>query len=687
MRVNVARHATIVSFLVATPVFAKEDVSQFYGEDEDMISLATGTTQPLATAPAVATVITSEDIERLGATTLAEVLETVPGLHVGTERAVSDIFVIRGFFHPFNVQVLVLINGIPVNDAANGGRPQAWRMPVHNIARIEIMRGPGSALYGADAFAGVINITTKTVQDIRGAEVGLLGGSFDTAGVWALYGKRNQEDEQSQDLEVALALEATTTDGYSGTVRADQQSRIDALLGTSASLAPGPLHTGRDDFNARIDLARPNHWRFRAGYQGFHDVGTGAGLGLALDPSGAVDVNLFNADFTYYPSLPKPWEGDIQASYLRTVTQGNVTILPSGTLRGLFPDGVRNAFTYAVDQFRFGGTIRHDGFSGHRLRFGAGVNYTANATEEKVNYLVTPAGPIIPAGRFADTRELGIDKALPDADRTNIYGFAQDEWHLAPDWHLTAGVRVDRYSDFGTTVNPRLALVWNTAPDLIFKALYGRAFRAPAFFDLYGNSPFILVGNRDIRPETIDMLEFVALKSWTPYPLTTSLNVFGYETDDLIAIEPTDPLAFASPSTNRNVEGTRGRGFEFEAWYDPTPGLRLKFNYAYQQSRDQETGARETLAPARQVYGEVNWRFQPHWQLNARVKWIFDPFDHALADLALRRTDVADHMDFTLLVNNLFDVEANEPSLFSRALPDGVPLPGRNVMAQIRYRF
>ena len=148
MRLDIMRHSLIVSLWVATPVFAKEDVLKIYGDDEDMISLATGTTQSIATAPAVATVITAEEIERLGATTLAEVLATVPGLHVSTERAVSDIFVIRGFFHPFNVQVLVLINGIPVNDVVNGGRPQAWSMPVHDIARIEVIRGPGSALYG-----------------------------------------------------------------------------------------------------------------------------------------------------------------------------------------------------------------------------------------------------------------------------------------------------------------------------------------------------------------------------------------------------------------------------------------------------------------------------------------------------------------------------------------------------------
>ncbi|HRD68303.1 MAG TPA: TonB-dependent receptor, partial [Candidatus Competibacter sp.] len=479
--------------MLAAPAIATEDIERVYGSDQDVIGLATGTNHFLATAPAVATVITSKDIERLGATTVAEVLETVPGLHVSTERAISDIFVVRGFFHPFNPHILVLINGIPLNDVTSSGRPQAWSMPVHNISKIEVLRGPGSALYGADAFSGVVNILTKTAQDIRNSEAGLYTGSFDTAGAWVLYGQKNSS------LEGVLSLETTTTNGYSSTVWADQQTRLDRLLGTSASLAPGPLYTGREDINARIDLAQPDRWRFRAAYQGFHDVGTGAGLGLALDPSGALNVALTSADFTYTLSLPKFWEGDAQASYLHTDTEADITHLPPGTFRGLFPDGIRNDFIYKVDQFRLGSTLQYSGFSRHRLRLGAGVNYTTVDTSEKVNYLTTPAGQIIPAGRFADTGELGIDKALPDVDRTLVYGFVQDEWRLSPDWHLTVGARIDHYSDFGTTVNPRLALVWNRTPDVVFKMLYGRAFRAPSFFDLYGKSPFVLVGNSAIR--------------------------------------------------------------------------------------------------------------------------------------------------------------------------------------------
>ena len=83
----------------------------------------------------------------------------------------------------------------------------------------------------------------------------------------------------------------------------------------------------------------------------------------------------------------------------------------------------------------------------------------------------------------------------------------QDEWQLAPDWELTAGVRYDHYSDFGATLNPRAALVWQTSPRLTSKILYGRAFRAPAFDTLYAQNNPVGLGNDSLDPETIDTIE------------------------------------------------------------------------------------------------------------------------------------------------------------------------------------
>ena len=97
--------------------------------------------------------------------------------------------------------------------------------------------------------------------------------------------------------------------------------------------------------------------------------------------------------------------------------------------------------------------------------------------------------------------------SLPEKARENRYMFLQDAWAFAPNWELTTGIRYDHYSDFGSTTNPRIALVWQITPDFFTKLLYGRAFRAPSFRELYLNNITVLRGNPNLEPETIDTLE------------------------------------------------------------------------------------------------------------------------------------------------------------------------------------
>ena len=143
----------------------EEDLLDLYG-DEVTISIATGTEQPISQAPAVASVITAREIAAIGAHDIDEVLATVPGLHVSRSTlGYNPIYTFRGIYTATNPQVLMLVNGISINNLFVGDRSQVWGgFPVESISRIEVIRGPGSALYGADAFSGVINIVTKNAQ-------------------------------------------------------------------------------------------------------------------------------------------------------------------------------------------------------------------------------------------------------------------------------------------------------------------------------------------------------------------------------------------------------------------------------------------------------------------------------------------------------------------------------------------
>jgi len=204
-------------------------------------SLASGTATPLDKAAAVATVITAEDIESMGARDLDEVLETVPGLHVGKLTFTPPKYNIRGITSTHTPQTLMMINGIPISSLYIGHPSLAWGgFPIQAISKIEVIRGPGSALYGADAFAGVINIITKSYHDIPENRAGIQYGSFNTANTWVNYGTRQY------NTDIGLSLEYNTTDGFKSIVTEDAQTLLDGLTGSQASLAPYKMKMARD---------------------------------------------------------------------------------------------------------------------------------------------------------------------------------------------------------------------------------------------------------------------------------------------------------------------------------------------------------------------------------------------------------------------------------------------------------
>lgn len=659
---------------------ALDDVLALYG-DEETLSLATGYRSPLSLAPAVATIITAQEIEQLGATSLAEVLETVPGIHVSSERGVSPVFVARGFFHSLNSQFLILIDGIPINDVANGGRPQGWTVPLHEIHRIEIIRGPGSALYGDGAYAGTINVIRYRASDIGESRIGLTAGTYQTLG--AYY----QTHAQWHGLEALFSVWTHTTEGYREPVRADEQSRIDALLGTHASQAPGLTSTGRDDLYVRFAVEQGDHWQFQTAFHGINHLGTGAsGSGHALDPGGEYNLDVYSSSITWRPEGSNPdWSAEWQVSHQHTRTQADVTLLPPGTLFNLFPEGVKDQFELAVDQFRIKHQALYDGFVDHRVLLGFGIDYATNRSQEFKNFIETASGFILPVGPLQSTDELGVDPVIPNEERTITYAYIQDEWTLAPSWRLTTGVRLDWYSDIEFVINPRLSLVWTALQSMTVKALYGRAYRAPTFIDLYGNS-IVALALEGVEPETLNTYEIVFENYWSP-KLFSRLNFYFNDAQDLLVTDLRDPDSPISPAVNRNIAGMDNFGLEFEVRFEPSSTLDLRFNYAYQKHRDKNSfEPYENIGPEHQLFATLAWRFHPHWTLSARTHWLSQPHDYASLDLGLRYKPSED-LNVLLSVTNSTDNQRFEPTLYEQSLPDGIPLPGRQIMLQLNARF
>ncbi len=655
--------------------------------EDKKIAVATGRRQGTSRAPAVTSVITAQDIEAMGARTLSEALAGVPGLHVGRDGAYQPIFVLRGLSSENNSETLMLINGEPFKALESGNRGLGWRdMPVQAIQRIEVMRGPGSALYGADAFAGVINIITKTARDIQDTEVGIRGGSYDTYGIWALHGGTYQ------GWETAVMLEYEQTGGLDTIIQGDSQSTLDRQMGTRASLAPGPLNLGEHAVHAYADLAKAN-WRLRLGYQGRYDVGAGVGLNNALDPWAQFERNRVNADMIYHNPIFTPyWEVTAQLNYVNDRMRGNdVYFMPPGAL-GVYSAGMTNDMGTREAHWHAGISGFYSGIQSHLLHVGLGLRYQdLYEVIWRTNYgLGADGNPIVPGNPRVDVSDTPFS-LYPEKVRENQYIFLQDTWQLHQDWELTAGLRYDNYSDFGDTLNPRLALVWQVSPEFTSKLMYGHAFRTPSFRELYIRNNRAMQGNPDLKPERVQTWEIAA--NWRlSNTLNVSLTPFYYQIEDKIFVLPPNETSNLFRYTNAATQ--KGYGAEFEIRWKINKKSSVLVNYSYASA--EINGDKSRRYPEYDMYVRGDWLLYPSWYLDAQWNWIGErghrPGDpqpdvpsYDTLDLTLRyKKSHQNSWNLAFGVRNLLDHDVREPSSFVR---DDLPLAGRHWFVEARYHF
>ncbi len=662
-------------------------------------SIATGTKKLISDAPSIASVLTAEEMQRMGATTLEEALEAIPGLHVSLSgSAMAPRYLIRGIATTFNPQVLVLINGIPITSIVRGDRNGRLAiLPLKMVSRVEVIRGPGSARFGADAFAGVINVVTKNSGDLiaenQSAELGGHLGSFNTSEAWFL--KAGQRD----DLKWTVLLDARKTSGHRREIREDAQTGLDQALSTRASLAPGPMNLQENGLTAGFEVEK-NKWRLRGISYQKYGVGLGSGATNALDPTGKTDRTRNILDLTYHEAeLAPSWDLVSQFSFQHgTQEKSSYLILfpPGANLgRGVFPEGVIGSPEYFERTSRFDNSLTYAGFEKHRLQMGLGLTWSELYKVQDSNNFNPNFSPRPDITDISDTADIN----LPEKGRHSSYVFVQDEWNFMDRWELIAGVREDRYSDFGQTINPRMALVWETTDRLTTKFLYGRAFRAPAFAELYTINNPVALGNPDVKPETIDVYEI----GWTlkeSANLETSFNLFRYEMKDLITFVRNSN----GSSTAQNFSKQHGQGFELETTWKPTAQFFLSANYSFTDAKDGATDRPPGQYPRDKAYLRTHWSFQPQWTLGTQALWVGprdrEPQDtrnalkgYATVDLTLRRVKIHDKYAVTFAVKNLFDDDAREPSPGPGAsggrppVPDDYPQPGRSAFVEISSTF
>lgn len=615
------------------------------------VTIAAQTPQSLAQASGVVSVITADDIRATGTTNLMEILQGVPGIYVKTNLfGAKPLITMRG---ASGVNVLLMINGAPVKDLV-WSPGIFWKgMPAHLIERIEIVRGPGTALFGSDAAAGVINVITKTAGKLQESEAGLRTGGFSSHSGWIHYGT------EWNGYQVGFVADVSATDGHAPSIRQDRLGHSDNA------------RFGYDSQDLHLSVAK-GHWRLLADYTRHTDVEIGLTGAAVLDPltrarDQAASLALLYDDDRH----AQDWGLHAELRYrdIEYSSGNGFWELPPGVLPPVGP------IQYGFNQldsaerrlnFEVSGTYR--GWRGHVLQIGGGHVW-------QDLYFVRQLRDGMP-GDFA-----------PEKMRRNGYVFVQDIWSFARNWELTAGARYDHYSDFGGTLNPRLALVWQTDPRLTTKLMYGQAFRAPSFLELYSQTA-ANASNPDLQPEKSRTMELSF--SWlVSRDLRLGANLYHFVRTDVIAPEATAPYRF------QNFERYATNGLEFEANWQPHSNLRLQAHFNAMRNGTVDDPFRDLAIPLKQGYLRMDWVFLPKWNWNLQLSWFDrrplpagDPravLDaHTLVDTALRYFHGSE-WEFAAAVRNLFDRPLHDYS--SKSLPDNLPLPGRQLYAEIRYKF
>lgn len=652
--------AALLALLLAAPPASAAEVDEaaetleFFAE-EAQVYAAGRRAQPASQAPADVVVITADELYETGARTLADALSLLPGVQLTGHRKGGQNVWFRGVTSGYNDKTVLLIDGLPFKEVVYGQHPVDEHLPLDDVQRIEVVRGPASALFGANALGGVINLVTKEPKDVPRPEVAAGFGSWNTQSHSALWGSESERGGavfSASYFDTKGSRHDRDEDG-NATTRRDPRRRT-----------AGGVRLRRGDFrlSARYSEYRISDVTNSDLKPRTHDRRT-ALTGLEWNRAFGEALTLsVRGHFNYFdwPSRRRTFQAD-------GVTLKNVQDTEERT---------QAAGAGLLAQARW--------LPGHRMLLGLEFENERGLLIERHTWTTTAANPAPALTRFT---------APNRPDVTNAALLFEDEWSPRPSLSLTAGVRYDRQDHYGGQYSPRAAFNVRPAADWTFKLLYGEAFRAPSFRELYVREvPAEDDGNPDLRAERLRTLEALAVHR--PGPWEWRLALYRNELRDFIA-----PDKSLLKYTN---QGTY-------CIYGAEPGLRFRavdswdafLNYTLLRARDSAGNDMPELAKELLNLGATA---RPgRWlTLHARLHHVgrrSRPPGYQSAVAAQNRTDLLGAYqtvnlavttrglpaEVSLAVHNLFDVRSFNPSFYRGEFD--VQHPGRSMLLRLRWAF
>ena len=664
-----------------------------FGE-EDLVVTAARYEQKASEAPAVIEVITADEIKKSGATNLIDLLSHLPGAFESLAMSGRVGLIFRG--QNFG-SIKFMIDGHPINQLLYGDFDNWVKMDLDIVKQIEVIRGPGSALYGTDAFSGVINIITKKGSDINGVEVNIKGGSFETGGGSILIGNKIKDD-----LTYKLFFQHTKSDGPGC------ELEYDILQGTPFTLCPGKMHEGFDITTVSLGVENTDFY-VRAMYlKSAKDNLIGAMFALIDDSEVSTNEYFIEGAYVFKVNENTAFTPKVYYHYWDNKQLDGV-LLPKG-----YYMIVPSMPPYIPQDFNADGILEYWPEGALAV---AGEKEELYGIELKLEMPLTDAGKFIGGIFFEGTKvfdvvtkanidpvyffNLGTFMDISDTRNFNaggertVYGsFAQVDWKLKDNLSTIVGARYDHYDDFGDTFNPRCGLVWEFNEKGNVKLLYGSAFRAPTFGQLYNQNQPVVMGNKDLKPEKIQTGE-ISL-NYTPInKLNTVLTVFKSTIRDGIGMDTSSKILPTDPAKWGNILELDSSGVETEAKYYLWEKTYLYGSFTYIES---EKGSEEMEnVPQNSGSFGLNINFAKHYNWNTMLYYTGekprdvaggdtrDPLSsYTLVDTAFLIEGLIKDMDIKFIVKNLFDEKYYYPGTIATS---DYTRPGISFYASMGYKF
>ncbi|MFC1844578.1 TonB-dependent receptor plug domain-containing protein [Thermodesulfobacteriota bacterium] len=663
-----------------------------YFRTDRLLLTATKRNIPIRKAPAIATVITQEEIRYMGARNLRDVLTMVPGIGVSKNEFGIYMYEVRGIRTPLSEKILVMIDGHSLNKSIITGSA-LYRifqdMPVKDIKQIEVIRGPGSALYGANAFVAVINIITRDAVDISGVELSGSLGNFHTGEINLVGGKI-----YNNGFQVSGSLDYFMSNGENFLIEEDA---LHAQGLSFFSSAPGYAFTEIEKTDIFLkasykDLAFKGHYishRFDAFYIGFSHV---------LTDDSSDPVTNFWSEVTYSPKLTDRLQTTFKAYFDFYEQDTLAEIMPEGFL-GIFPDGM-----FAGPKCKnqtIGGEMQVDYDPSNDNHFVVGAMYERTRqydVKQLANFNPLTGAPL-PSGQVEDVSDILNWNIEEDRNVWALY--FQDEWSIKENLTFTAGVRHDHYSEFGGTTNPRFGLVWGFIEKADLKLLYGEAFRAPNFAELYNLPNPVVWGNPNLNPETIKTYE-VSTTFRLKRHFTVDLNYFHNDIEDLIVWGP-PTIASGTTPVYINAGSAEVDGVEVILSGNYTSDDYWKLTYTYQNPED-GNGVSLRDVPKHRATAGINLGLTDYLTIHADVLWTgtrprfvddsrLDMGQHTVLNMTLTADNFFKNLEIQLAVYNILGEDYEDPDSSVNDtqplpyIPNDFPREGRTIWGELRYTF